>query len=223
MIRSVRRFSFDSTDLAKPAQIEADATLATTGFRLPAVLERLQSTEPERWEALNDEFGRCIPEFDRIVPDAHTDAGMKAIWLRSRITKRRFAADEISSGTLIALALLTLAYQPDPPAIICLEEPDHGNHPRLLEDVRDALYRLCYPDQFGESREPVQIIATTHSPYFLDLFRDRPEEIVIANKQGHEATFERLIDRPNYQQILGDAPLGEVWCSGILGGVPTHT
>ncbi|PYT10092.1 MAG: ATPase, partial [Acidobacteria bacterium] len=88
-------------------------------------------------------------------------------------------ATELSQGTLLALAILTLTYIPNPPSIVCLEEPDRGIHPRLLRDVRDALYRLSYPENYGERRDPVQVIATTHSPYLLDLFKDHPEEVVI--------------------------------------------
>ena len=32
----------------------------------------------------------------------------------------------------------------------------------------------------GEKRPPIQVIATTHSPYLLDLYRDHPEEVVLA-------------------------------------------
>ena len=38
------------------------------------------------------------------------------------------------------------------------------------------------------------MIATTHSPYLLDLFRDHPEEVVIADKQGQAAHFLRWLD-----------------------------
>jgi hypothetical protein len=66
----------------------------------------------------------------------------------------------------------------------------------------------------------VQVIVTTHSPYFLDLFKDHPEEIVIAERVDSEARFERLSDRADIQDILADSPLGDVWYSGVLGGVP---
>src|SRR5437667_379009 len=112
---------------------------------------------------------------------------------------------------------------PEPPSNVCLEEPDHGLHPRLLRDVRDALYRLAYPEGSNEKRDSVQVIATTHNPYFLDLFRDHPDEIVIAEKTGLEAKFSRLSDRTDLEEILGDAPLSEVWYSGVLGGVPAGT
>ncbi len=84
------------------------------------------------------------------------------------------------------------------------------------------MYRLCYPEEYGEKREPVQVIATTHSPYFLDLYKDHPEEIVIAHKDEQGVHFERLSDKPNVDEFLQDAPLGEVWYSGVLGGVPSN-
>jgi predicted ATPase len=88
----------------------------------------------------------------------------------SRLLTPRFLV-VVSSGFcyFLALAMLTLAYLPTPPSLIALEEPDHGIHPRLLRDLRDALYRLSYPESCGESRPPVQVIVTSHSPYLLDL------------------------------------------------------
>jgi predicted ATPase len=146
--------------------------------------------------------------------------GHRAFRLRTRIGNHSIPADELSQGTLLALTMLTLAYLPQPPSLIGLEEPDRGIHPRLLREVRDALYRLAYPESFGETRPPVQVVATTQSPYFLDLFREHPEEIVIAEKKGLEAEFVALTAHPHIEEILADAPLGEVWYSGVLGGVP---
>ena len=194
--------------------------LAGNGQGLAGVLDRLRDEWPERFEALNEEFARWLPEFDQILFDTPSQ-GNRATKLRTRVGQHTIAAADISQGTLLALAILTLAYLPKPPPIIGLEEPGRGIHPRLLRDVRDAMYRLAYPESVGEQREPVQIIATTHSPYFLDLFKDHPEEIVIANKVGDNVRFDRLVDLPNMDEILSSAPLGEVWYSGILGGVPT--
>jgi predicted ATPase len=134
----------------------------------------------------------------------------------------RIAARELSDGTLLALTLLTIAYSPTPPFLACFEEPDRGIHPRLLRHVQDALYRLAYPEGFGEARSPVQVIVTTHSPYFLDLFQDHPEEVVICSKQGLEANFQRLSELPNVAEIMEGANLGDVWYTGILGGVPAE-
>ncbi|MBM4072710.1 MAG: ATP-binding protein [Planctomycetes bacterium] len=161
---------------------------------------------------------RWLPEYDHILFDK-PGQGQKGIVLRTRKGGHRIPAKDLSQGTLVALALLTLAYLPEPPSVIGLEEIDRGLHPRLLRHLQDALYRLSYPESCGEKRPAIQVIATTHSPYLLDLYRDHPEEVVLAQKEGLEVQFKRLSDIAHYEEILGDAPLSEVWYSGVLGGV----
>lgn len=217
-----RLFSLDAAAIAQPVQLDPQIELASNGAHLAVILDQLRDKHPERFEALNEQLHRWIPEFNRILFETPSQ-GQRSLALRTHEGGHAIQARDLSQGTLIALALLTIAYLPEPPSIVCLEEPDHGLHPRLLRDVKDALYRLAYPEGSGEKRGPVQVIATTHNPYFLDLFREHPEEIVIAEKVGLEAKFSRLSDRKDLEEILADAPLSEVWYSGVLGGVPAGT
>ena len=221
-IHGARFFSLDPDSIAQSVVLQPDMELQPNGAQLAGVLDRIRDQHPEQFEAINTELMRWIPEFDRILFETPYE-GSRAIALRTREGKHTIKAADLSQGTLIALALLTIAYLPEPPSIVCLEDPDHGLHPRLLREVRDALYRLAFPEDSGEKREPVQVIATTHNPYFLDLFREHPEQIVIAEKVGLEGKFTRLSDRKDLEEILGDAPLSEVWYSGVLGGVPAGT
>lgn len=220
-LAQVRVYMFQSKLIALPVQLQPKAELGEDGGNLAVVLDRIRDEAPERFDALNAELGRWLPEFDRVLFDTPFP-GQRSFKLRTRREQCPIQARNLSDGTLVALAILSLAYMRDPPPLVCFEEPDHGLHPRLMRDVRDAMYRLAYPEQHGETREPVQVIATTHSPILLDLFRDHPEEVVIANKSGTEATFQRLIDLPNYEEILADSSLGDAWYSGVLGGVPTE-
>jgi predicted ATPase len=217
----VRIYSFEPVQLYAGVTLQPNMQLAPNGAGLAGVLDQLRDTDPERFEALNRELGRLMPEFDRILFETPSNQA-RAFALRSRKGRHAIPAHHLSHGTLLALALLTLAHLPSPPPFIGLEDPDRCIHPRLLRDVRDAIYRLCYPEDYHEDRPAVQVVATTHSPYFLDLFKDHPEEVVIAQKDGLQATFERLVDRPDIREILADAPLGEVWYSGVLGGVPSN-
>jgi hypothetical protein len=217
----LRVYSLNPEALSGVVGLNPRMELDRHGSSLAGVLDRLRDEAPERFEALNQELGRLLPEFDRILFET-PDPNRRGFLLRTRGGGHRIPAAAVSHGTLLALTLLTLAHLPSPPPLIGLEEPDRGLHPRLLRDVRDVIYRLCYPENYNEERPPVQVVATTQSPYFLDLFRDHPEEIVIAQKEGIEARFERLVDRPDIREILADAPLGEVWYSGVLGGVPTN-
>jgi predicted ATPase len=220
LLESFRNFSFDGSAISEPVDTSPSPELAENGSNLPAVLDALRDSHPENFEAMNEELRRWLPEFDRILFRTPTK-GKKSFLVRTTLHGHAFRPDELSQGVLFAIAFLTIAYLPQPPQIICFEEPDRGIHPRLLRDIQDALYRLAFPSSFGVSRKPVQVIATTHSPYLVDLFKDHPEQIVIAHKNRTGGHFERLSDKPHIAEILEGAPLGEIWYSGVLGGVPS--
>jgi predicted ATPase len=221
-LQGFRVFSFDADALSAPVDLLPGLELKEYGLNLAGVLDNLRDKEPERFEELNKELGRWLPEFDHILFETPT-RGKRSLMLRTSQGQHRIRATDLSHGTLYALAFLTLAYLPNPPSIVCFEEPERGIHPRLFREIQDAMYRLCYPEDFNDKRPPVQVIATTHSPYLLDLYKDHPEEIVIANKDHEGVHFERLADKSNIDDFLQDAPLGEVWYSGILGGVPANS
>lgn len=213
----MRIYTLDSSAIALPVPVSG-ASLQSNGGGLAAVLDDLKDNHPERWESLLAEMRSWLPEYDYILFDK-PQQGSKGIVLRTMKGSHRISAKDLSQGTLVALALLTLAYLPNPPSLVGLEEIDRGLHPRLLRHLQDALYRLSYPESSREKRPAIQVIATTHSPYLLDMYREHPEEVVLAEKKGLEVAMRRLTDIEHYQEILGESPLSEVWYSGVLGGV----
>lgn len=218
-VRGIRGFLLDHYAMGAPGRAEAGAELSSNAGNLAAVLATRRESAPAAWGELEAEFRRLVPEFAGLecreaVP------GSIGLWFPLASGEAAIPAEQVSQGTLYLLAILAVAFDPAPPAVVCLEEADRGIHPRMLREVRDALYRLSHPSASGMTRAPVQVITTTHSPYLLDLFRDHPEEVILAQKQGNAATFERLSDRPEIARILPDAPLGDLWYSGVLGGVP---
>jgi len=215
----IRAYLFDHYAMAEPVAGTAGDELATNGRNLAAVLARMRAGQAETFGRLEGEFRRVLPEFAAVETPV---AGEGSVRLGLRLAEggELLTGENVSQGALYTLAFLTLAFQPRPPPVLCLEEADRGVHPRLLREVRDALYRLTHPASYGEKREPVQIVATTHSPFLLDLFREHPEEIVIATKRGGSATFQRLSERPDVKEILAEGSLGDIWFSGVLGGVP---
>lgn len=218
-LRSGRLYAFDPMQIGATVTLTKSLDLLENGSGLPAVLTTLQDQSPERFEALNLDLRRWLPEFDRILFDTPA-GGQRAIELRTLQGGHRVPTYKLSAGTLLSLTLLSICHLPTPPGIVGLEEPDYGIHPRLLRDLKDSLLRLTSPKSFGDERDPVQVIVTTHSPYLVDLFRDELDSIVITQKEGLYSTFRRLIDLPHVNEIVHDAALGEAWYSGILGGVP---
>lgn len=218
-LAGIRSYVFDYEAMVKPALRRDDAELAPDAANLAAVFAGLRDHAPEAFAALTAEVRRLFPEYAALVlesrPGDRVALGFTLIGEVGTVT-----AENLSQGTLHTLGVLALAFAPQPPSILCIEEIDRGVHPRMLREIRDAFYRLSYPASFGLTRAPVQVIATTHSPYLLDLFRDHPEEIIITQKHGREAHFERLADRPDLPHLLEEGSLGDLWFSGILGGVP---
>ena len=219
-LQSIRAFLLDHYAMAGPTKREEGAELSSNGGNIAAVLAGWKEKQPTVFAALEQEFCRLMPEFSTL---GFREVRGGRIELTAQLAQNGhevIPADSLSQGTLYLLAILTLAFTPEPPAVVCLEEADRGMHPRSLREVRDALYRLSYPQDCGMDRAPVQVIATTHSPYLLDQFKEHPEEVVLASKHGREANFERLSDRADLMEMMKEAHLGDLWYSGILGGVP---
>ena len=219
-LKTIRAYLFDHYAMAVPAKAGEGTELTSNGGNLAAVLGAWREKTPAAFAALEAEFCRLLPEFAALELRPR-DGGLVELGARLVAEGGHFvAAENLSQGTLYQLAILALAFTPQPPAVVCLEEVDRGLHPRTFREVCDALYRLSYPQDAGMARAPVQVITTTHSPYFLDQFREHPEEVVLASKRGAVATFERLSDRTDILDLMKETHLGDLWYSGILGGVP---
>lgn len=219
-LQKIKVFSFEASSLGRAVDSKNWTTLNHDGTNLAGALTHLRDKDDDAFNQLLDEFRRWIPEYHSIGFE-NDQNGYRNLTLKQKASRQAIPASQASEGTLLVLALLTIVHQPTPPVLIALEEPDRGLHPRLLRELRDALYRLAFPIDFGIKRAPVQVVVTTHSPFFLDLFKDHPEQVIIAEKQKDgTATFKNLSEDKELRDLIGDAPLGEVWYSGVLGGVP---
>ena len=218
--KAFRVFALEPARMKERVDGRGVTELNRDGSNLTGALTYLRDRDEDSYNYLRSELQRWVPEFDSIGFETDQN-GYRALNLRQKKTQKAIPAPELSEGTLLALALLTIVYQGGIPTLVGLEEPDRGLHPRLLREVRDALYRLSFPRQFQLNRPPVQVITTTHSPHFLDLFREHPDQVIVAEKlEDSTASFKSLAEDKELREMIGDAPLGEVWYSGVLGGVP---
>ncbi len=218
-ILGLRAYLLDHVAIARSVYPVSSDELAADGGNLAARLAGLSERAPEAFASLRGELLRLFPEYSELMP--RPERGSFALRLADAAEAAWVEPEDLSQGTLYTLALLALAHDPAPPPLVCVEELDRGIHPRLLRELRDILYRLSFPADHGLARAPTQVIATTHSPLLLDLFRDHPEEVVIAEKCGRAATFSRLSERADIGELLAEGgSLGDLWYSGVLGGVP---
>lgn len=118
-------------------------------------------------------------------------------------------ATRLSDGSLRYLCLLAILLDPDPPPLICIEEPELGFHPDLVPKLADLLV---------DASNRCQLIVTTHSDALVDALSDRPESVVVCDKHDGQTTMSRL-DRSDLSVWLEKYRLGELWTMGELGGV----
>lgn len=119
-------------------------------------------------------------------------------------------ATRLSDGTLRYLCLLAILCHPNPPPLVCIEEPELGLHP----DVLPSLARLM-----KEASERTQLIVTTHSDVLVDSMTDKPTAVLVAEKrQGMGGTSLNRLDDKSLEPWLEKYRLGELWTRGEIGG-----
>ena len=119
-------------------------------------------------------------------------------------------ATRLSDGTLRYLCLLAILCHPQPPPLICIEEPELGLHPDILPTVSKLLL---------EASERSQLIVTTHSDMLVDALTNEWWSIVVCEKHDGQTVMRRL-DEEKMAAWLEDYRLGGLWSSGEIGGNP---
>lgn len=117
-------------------------------------------------------------------------------------------ATRLSDGTLRYLCLLAILCDPDPPPLICIEEPELGLHPDIIPKIADLL---------TSAADRAQLIVTTHSDILVDALSEQPDSILVCEKHEGQTTMKRL-DQDELAVWLEKYRLGELWLRGQLGG-----
>lgn len=117
-------------------------------------------------------------------------------------------ATRLSDGTLRYLCLLAVLCHPNPPPLVCIEEPELGLHPDVLPTLADLL---------KEAATRTQLIVTTHSDVLVDAMSDQPDSVLVAEKTDMGTTLTRL-DAEKLKPWLEKYRLGQLWTRGEIGG-----
>lgn len=125
-------------------------------------------------------------------------------------TEGRFTvpATRLSDGTLRYLCLLAILCHPNPPPLVCIEEPELGLHPDILPRLATLL---------REASERTQVIVTTHSDILVDAMTDTPESVFVCEKKDGQSTVKQL-SKDDLAPWLEKYRLGELWTRGDIGG-----
>ncbi len=143
------------------------------------------------------------------ITDINIDIGNANAALFISEGDKSIPAIRLSDGTLRYLVLVTLLLDPDPPPLICLEEPELGMHPDLIRNIAKLL---------KDAATRTQLIVTTHSELLVNAFSSDPESIVVCEKENGVTTLKRL-ETNRLDEWLEQYGLGDLWLRGEIGGV----
>lgn len=208
--RPARRPEWLDVEEALFAQEGPPVTLDSDGSNLAAFLLSLRGTEA--FEDLVSDARAIVPGLLdlKFVPVGGSQQSV-AVELRENGLRGTTSLADASFGTIRALALLALLYDPAPPALTCVEEVDHGLHPYALDLIVDRL---------REASARTQFMIATHSPTLVN--RLRPNELIVCERGVDGASMIPAIEPDSVRRMEkaadGKLRLGELWFSGALGG-----
>ncbi len=197
--RFYNAFDIDNRAIRKPTLTEPNPVLHEDASNLSSVLFKLMTEHRSAFEKLERHMRRVVPGFKNLnVVSQGAKGEVIAQWDEGDVDEKLTLAD-LSDGILRLLCWMTLAVQPDPPPLICIDEPAQGIHPRALPTLAGL---------FKKASKRTQLLLATHSSYFLSQF-DR-DSIAVMRKQDGEATYTRASEADTLANMLQEFDGGEL-------------
>jgi predicted ATPase len=180
--------------------------LEVHGENLPNVVQYLHEKHPQRLEQILRTLTERVPRLERVTTEMMPD-GYLLLQIKDAPFDRPILARWASDGTLMLLAYLTVLYDPTPPALVGIEEPENHLHPRLLPGLAEECQKAA-----GRT----QLLVTTHSPFFVNSLS--PEEVWVLYRDRNGYTqARRVADMPGIPQMVeSGAQLGDLWLEGFF-------
>ncbi len=192
--------------LPQPADARSDF-LDEDASNLGLVLNNMR-LKPKAWKHLIEEFRRFYPDAEDI--QVQIIGNTVQLFLTETGMEKPIPATRLSDGTLRYLCLLSILCHPNPPPLICLEEPELGLHPDCIRLIARLLV---------EASERTQLIVTTHSDILISELSDTPEAVLVCERDA-AGTHMRRLEREKLKEWLEKYSLGEIWSMGEIGGNP---
>lgn len=226
----IRMLELDVSVLGRPSYLpETIPRMSSDGSGLATVLSWLQGEQYEKFEEIQEQLRKFVPEVERIrtrrapvnfiesrpVTVGRDEAGQDIRETRPYLQEvigsqivfdfdyaKGIPAHHVSDGTLRLLGLLTVVLTDDV-SVLLLDDVDQGLHPRAQEQLSEYLRSVALSG--------IQVIATTHSS---DMLRHLDyEEIRTMGMTSKGARMGRLADHPQFAAKRNEMHPGEFWMS----------
>jgi predicted ATPase len=203
----------DDSGLRRTNEVHDNRWLRRKGGNLWAFLYRIKQQFSSSFEIIRRTVQLAAPFFEDFVlePLALNPDTIKLEWKHAG-SDEYFDVSSLSDGTIRFIALATLFLQPVElrPAVILIDEPELGLHPRAIELLASMI---------KQASRDTQVIAATQSSLLIDFFE--PEDILVADRLGGATEMRRLERRP-LDEWMKEYSLGQLWEKGELQGTPVR-
>jgi len=184
-ISSWQFLSLEPERMYFPVRRDYSATsvrMKSTGENLADFFSRMQDN-PTISDIILDKMRYVLPDLDNVGREEISIQKQIYLFLQEHNNKRRLPSWLFSSGTLRILAILAILNSKTPPPVVFIEEIENGLDPRTLNLLVEEMRSLLPEHQF---------VATTHSPYFLDLVALK--HIIVAERTDGKTDYYRPDD-----------------------------
>ena len=179
---------------------------SASGDNLANVVQHLSEKHPKQLDRIFETLRRRVPRIERALAEAMPD-GRLHLQIKDAPFNRPVPGRFASDGTLKMLAYLVLLHDPKPPPFIGIEQPENFLHPRLLHELAE---------EFVAASEHAQMLAATHSPFFLNALKPEQAHVLWRDQKGYtQARRVADIDRVHDFMESG-ALLGDLWMEGYF-------
>ena len=208
-IQTFREWSFGRKgEFRKPQRTDLPGNRLLPDARNLAVIVN-QIENWGKWQEFNDLLKCFFPRFERL--STSVIGGTVQLLLREKGFDTPIPATRISDGTLRFIAMLALLLSPEPPPLVCIEEPELGLHPDAVALMAEVL---------AEASERMQLVVTTHSDALVSALTSRPSAIIACERPGDATILRRLDPERLAHWLEDDYGLGDLWRMGALGANP---
>ncbi len=202
---------FDTTLDSKIRQLSpyySELKLLPSGENLTHLLSYLNGNSTKYYDKIISLLKKVNPYFRELVFNQPTSS-KTLLALKEQNLNRAITVDQISDGTLRFLILLSILYNPNRGMLICLDEPETGLHPDMIQTIGEGIK--------AASKDGTQMIIATHSPLLLNGFE--LEDLKIFEKDKNNQTIISKKTEEDFENWEGEFLVGQMWLRGELGGV----
>jgi len=205
--RLARQTSYIPEQAPVPA-LDANAS------NLSAFLYALRENRPGDLEEVIAAMQRAIDSHPDLVIDHDGPRGgrhARYMFREAAFGERLIPAKSISDGTIRLLAHMALLLADQSVSLACIEEPDAGLHPRLMQHLADSLRQAVQLTTTEDTER--QVLVTTHNPEFMDCF-DLAEEneylqVLVTERTAEGKTLVTPVTAEEFAPWLEKYRLGE--------------